>query len=135
MFAPKSMAAAARSRRTASLGNERVREALVGYAFILVPMGVFGLFFLYPMAYSFYVSVYEWGGLLGKVDYIGLENYRDLWNDRQFWIWPPQIHSGTALWNTFYYAALVVPLQIALGLTMAVVVNQGIRARGFFRSA
>jgi multiple sugar transport system permease protein len=129
------MAVATRPSRLPSVGSERLREALVGYGFILIPMAVFGLFFLYPMGYAFYVSVHEWGGLLGKVGYVGFENYRELADDDQFWIWPPKFHSGTALWNTFYYAALVVPLQMALGLTMAVVVNQSIRGRTFFRSA
>jgi multiple sugar transport system permease protein len=129
------MAIAARPSRFESAASERVREALVGYAFVLIPMAVFGLFFLYPMGYAFYVSVHEWGGLLGKIGYVGFDNYRELYDDEQFWIWPPKYHSGTALWNTFYYAALVVPLQMALGLTMAVVVNTGIRGRTFFRSA
>jgi multiple sugar transport system permease protein len=129
------MAVAAKPRRLESVGSERLREALVGYAFVLIPMGIFGVFFLYPMVYAFYVSVHEWGGLEGKIGYIGLDNFRDVRDDEQFWIWPPEFHSGTALWNTFYYAALVVPLQMALGLTVAVIVNQGIRGRGFFRSA
>ena len=42
---------------------------------------------------------------------------------------------ATALWNTVYYALLVVPLQMALGLTMALIVNQAILGRTFFRSA
>ena len=42
---------------------------------------------------------------------------------------------GTALWNTFYFALLVVPLQMTLGLTMALIVNAPIRGRTFFRSA
>jgi multiple sugar transport system permease protein len=129
------MAVAARSKRLESVGGERLREALVGYAFVLIPMAIFGMFFLYPMVYAFYVSAHDWGGLEGKLGYVGLDNFRDVWNDEQFWIWPPEFHSGTALWNTFYYALLVVPLQMALGLTVAVVVNSGIRGRGFFRSA
>jgi multiple sugar transport system permease protein len=129
------MAVATRPRRLDTVGSERLREALVGYAFVVIPMAVFGLFYLYPMGYAFYVSVHEWGGLLGKIGYVGLDNYRELADDEQFWIWPPKLHSGTALWNTFYYAALVVPLQMAVGLTMAVVVNQKIRGRTFFRSA
>jgi multiple sugar transport system permease protein len=129
------MAAAATPKRLKSAGNERLREALVGYAFILIPMGIFGTFFIYPMVYAFYVSVHKWGALTGNAGYVGLDNFRDLYHDRQFWIWPPEFHSGTALWNTFYYAALVVPLQMALGLTVAVVVNNLIHGRTFFRSA
>jgi multiple sugar transport system permease protein len=129
------MAVAASPKRVKSVGNERLREALVGYAFILIPMGIFGLFFIYPMVYAFYVSAHEWGGLTGNAGFVGLDNYRELWGDKQFWDWPPRFHSATALWNTFYYALLVVPLQMALGLTVAVVVNNLLHARTFFRSA
>jgi multiple sugar transport system permease protein len=127
---------AERGVRLRSAGGERLREALVGYAFIAIPMAVFGLFFLYPMGYAFWVSVHEWNALEALFEppkYIGLDNYRELLDDTQFWTWPPE--RGTAMWNTFYYAALVVPLQMAVGLTMAVVVNAGIRGRTFFRSA
>jgi multiple sugar transport system permease protein len=125
--------ATARAGRRPSVGGERIREALTGYAFVLVPMAVFGLFFLWPMAYAFYISAHEWGGLEGKIGYIGLDNYRDLRSDELFWSWPPE--RATAIWNTFYFAGLVVPLQMALGLLMAVVVNQAIRGRTFFRAA
>ena len=54
-------------------------------------------------------------------------------DDDAFWGWPPE--RGVALWNTFYYTFLVVPLQMALGLTMALIVNGPIRGRTFFRSA
>jgi multiple sugar transport system permease protein len=122
-----------RLRRAPSAGGERVREALVGYAFIFVPLGLFGLLYLYPIVHAFYVSVHEWGGIEGNLGYVGLDNFRDLRDDTQFWTWPPE--RGTALWNTFYFALLVVPLQMALGLLMALIVNQPIRGRAFFRSA
>jgi multiple sugar transport system permease protein len=122
-----------RTRRLPSLGGEGVREAAVGYGFVLVPLFVFGLFQIYPMIYAVYVSFHEWGGIEGNLGYIGLDNYRELWHDDGFWTWPPD--RGVALWNTIYYAFLVVPLQMALGLTMALIVNQAIRGRTFFRSA
>ena len=115
------------------LASERVREALVGYGFVLIPLGLFGLLYLYPIAYSFYISVHEWGGIEGNLGYVGLDNFREVRDDTQFWTWPPE--RGTALWNTFYYALLVVPLQMALGLLMAMIVNQPLRGRAFFRSA
>jgi multiple sugar transport system permease protein len=125
--------ATSRARRLPSIGGERLREAGWGYAFVLVPLGIFALFQLYPMVYAFYVSVHEWGGIEGNLGYVGLDNYRELRDDESFWTWPPE--RATALWNTFYYALLVVPLQMALGLTMALIVNEPIRGRAFFRSA
>jgi multiple sugar transport system permease protein len=125
--------ATSRAERSPRLGSERVREAFVGYGFVLIPLGLFALLYLYPIVYSFYISVHEWGGIEGNLGYVGLENFRQLRDDSQFWTWPPE--RGTALWNTFYYALLVVPLQMALGLLLALIVNQPLRGRSFFRSA
>lgn len=97
----------------------------MGYGFVVLPMGVFAVFFLYPVAYQFYISFFEWG-VLGKVRGVGLDNYRLLLDDDLFW---------RALKNTLYYTAVVAPAQIALGLALAVIVNAGIRGKAFFRAA
>lgn len=123
--------------RRQSLGTARLREALVGYAFIAVPMGFFLLFFLFPIGYAVYISFFDWG-ILGKFEYLGFQNYRDLLHDQTFWRWPPKIHAGSdnsAIWNTLYYTAVVVPAQMALGLALALAVNSRIRGRTFFRAA
>jgi multiple sugar transport system permease protein len=108
-----------------TLFGARVREAGWGYAFVLVPLAVFGVFFIYPFAYAVYISFFEWG-ILGKVEGVGTQNYRDLFDD-------PTFHR--AVKNTVEYALVVVPLEMALGLLMALVINQKIRGRAFFRSA
>ena len=79
-----------RARRAPSLGGERLREAGVGYAFVLIPLAIFVLFQLYPMAYAFYVSAHQWGGITGNEGCVGLDNYRELWHDEAFWTWPPE---------------------------------------------
>jgi multiple sugar transport system permease protein len=126
-----------RRRRFESTGSAKLREALVGYAFIAVPMGFFLLFFIFPIGYAIYISFYDWG-ILGKIQYLGLQNYRDLIHDKAFWTWPPHIHAGSqnsAFWNTVYYTVIVVPTQMALGLVLALAVNARIRGRTFFRAA
>jgi multiple sugar transport system permease protein len=101
------------------------REALVAYAFVFVPMAVFLLFFIYPMGYAVYISRFDWG-VLGAIDKVGWKNYSDLWHDTLF---------RRAIRNTIEYTLLVVPAQMALGLLLAVIVNQRIRFRTFFRGA
>jgi multiple sugar transport system permease protein len=113
------------SPRVRRIGGDRVREAAVGYAFVAIPMTLFAVFFLFPIVYAVYISRYDWG-VRGKIESLGFENYRDLWHDEIFW---------RSMKNTVLYAATVVPLQMALGLAMAVVVNGAIRGRLFFRSA
>jgi len=113
------------SSRAGSLSNARLRESLVGYAFILLPMTVFAVWFIYPLGYAIYISFYDWG-VLGKISSVGTRNYHDLFHDPLF---------GKALKNTLLYTAVVVPAQMALGLLMALVVNAGIKGKTFFRAA
>jgi len=101
------------------------REALVGYAFVFVPMAVFILFFIYPMGYAVYISRFDWG-ILGPLGKVGWKNYTSLWHDTLF---------RRAVKNTIEYTVWVVPLQMTLGLLLAVIVNQRIRFRTFFRGA
>jgi multiple sugar transport system permease protein len=105
----------------------RLREYGWGYLFVALPMIVFGVFFLYPFGYAIYISLYNWG-ILGKVagSHAGFANYRALWNDNTFHI---------AIKNTLEYTVVVVPLEMALGLSMALIVNAGIRAKTFFRAS
>jgi multiple sugar transport system permease protein len=117
--------AAAKQRQVRGLGTERAREALVGYGFIALPMAFFLLFFIFPIGYAFYISRYDWG--IFKGEFVGWDNYRRLYDDDVF--------LSRAVRNTLVYTAFVVPLQMALGLALAVVVNQAIRFRTFFRAA
>src|ERR671937_1014118 len=117
--------AVAKRRQARGFGSERVREALVGYGFVLLPMGFFLLFFIFPIGYAFYISRYDWQ--IFKGPFVGWDNYRAIYHDSIFW--------RHAVRNTLVYTAFVVPLEIALGLALAVVVNQAIRFRTFFRAA
>jgi multiple sugar transport system permease protein len=117
--------AVAKRRQVRGMGSERTREALVGYGFVAVPMAFFLLFFVVPVGYAIYISRYDWQ--IFKGPFVGWDNYRALYHDHVFW--------HHAVRNTLVYTAFVVPLQMALGLTLAVVVNQSIRFRTFFRAA
>ena len=58
--------------------------------------------------------------------FTGLDNYRSMVEDDVFW---------QALWNNAIYAALTVPLSIALAIAMALWVNSRIPGRGLLRLA
>ncbi|HEY3551141.1 MAG TPA: sugar ABC transporter permease [Gaiellaceae bacterium] len=117
---------AAPNRLRASMLGARVREAGWGYAFAFVPTAVFGLFFIYPLGYAVYISFFHWG-ILGKTaPGTGTFNYAKVIHD-------PVFH--TALKNIGEYTVAVVPLEMTLGLGLALLINQKIRGRNFFRSA
>jgi multiple sugar transport system permease protein len=109
-----------------SLRGARLREAGWGYGFVAVPIAVFGLFFIYPFGYAIYISFFHWGILGKQPGASGLHNYHKVLSD-------PIFH--TALKNVAEYTLGVVPLEMALGLSLALVINQKIRGRNFFRSA
>ncbi|MFL5761526.1 MAG: carbohydrate ABC transporter permease [Thermomicrobiales bacterium] len=55
----------------------------------------------------------------------GLENYRDLIHDDRVW---------TAIYNTFYYTALAVPLGVVVAMVLAMAMNQKLPEVGIFRA-
>ena len=103
----------------------RIREAGWGYGFALVPFAVFGLFFVYPFIYAVYISFFHWGILGKQPGAAGTYNYAKVLHD-------PIFH--TALRNIAEYTIAVVPLEMALGLGLALLVNGKLRGRTFFRS-
>jgi multiple sugar transport system permease protein len=102
------------------------QEAIAGYAFIAVPMGLFLILQVGMLVYAGWVSIWDWDIRLGPQELIGIQNFQRLFADSGF---------ITALRNTAYYALLWVPLTMAVGLFLAVVVNQKIRGQAFFRSS
>jgi ABC-type sugar transport system permease subunit len=111
--------------RRASLGTERAQEALAGYSFIAIPMILFLILNIGALFYSAYISLWRWE-ILGPTEFLGLRNYAFILRDDVF---------HTAIKNSIYYTAIVVPVQMALGLTLAVTVNQIWRGQSFFRAA
>lgn len=113
------------SKARGSLGTERAQEALAGYSFIAIPMVLFLVFNIGSLFYSAYISLWRWE-ILGPTEFLGFRNYAFILRDDVFHI---------AIKNSIYYTVVVVPIQMALGLTLAVTVNQIWRGRTFFRAA
>lgn len=127
-----STTATARSRRSGPRGH----EARYGWLFTLPAIVVVGVFLVVPIGLALWVSVSDWNGLgspLGSTaQFVGADNYRAVLTEPGL----AQKDFGTAMRNNVYYVLLVVPLQTALALFLAVQVNRRVlRGRGFFRTA
>ena len=130
MSAPR---ATARPRRG---GGIRRGEARAGYLFIAPAVIIAAVFLLIPIALAFWVSLSDWNGfqspLNERVNFVGGENYAAITTEDGL----AQRNFGRAVRNNLYYVLLVVPLQTALALFLAVQVNRAVlRGRGFFRTA
>ncbi|MFE9099382.1 carbohydrate ABC transporter permease [Actinomadura geliboluensis] len=91
--------AAARARR---------RRRLRVLAFLSPWLAGFGLFFAYPLAATVYFSFTRYD--LFTLEYTGLDNYAYLLHDREAW---------TAMRNTLWLVAVLVPLRVLFGLGVA----------------
>ena len=102
------------------------REALAGYLFVAVPMALFLVLNIGALLYAIYISVLRWNLPTGPVTFLGIQNYLDVLDD-------PTFHR--AVQNSVYFTLVWVPLTMAIGLFLAVVVNQKIRGQTFFRAS
>jgi ABC-type sugar transport system permease subunit len=94
------------------------------YLFISPFFIMFGVFGLYPLLFSLYLSFMKWDGLTDAVP-VGLENFVTLFSDEMFY---------TALWNTFAIGCIYIPPMFALAFLFANILNsKRLLLRGLFR--
>ncbi|MEV6690880.1 sugar ABC transporter permease [Micromonospora sp. NPDC051196] len=96
------------------------------YLYIAPFFLLFGIFGLYPMMRTAWMSLHDWD-MIGDNSFIGLDNYTRLVSDEYFW---------NALVNTFGIFALSTIPQLLLALFLANLLNRTLlRAKTFFRMA
>ncbi len=83
------------------------------------------VFVLFPVGFSLFLSFHEWN-IISPMEYVGLSNYEKLLQDQYFL---------KSLRNTLVFLAIHIPLQIAIALGLAVILNQKVWFRAFFRGA
>lgn len=102
-----------------------MRKEWSAYAF-LAPGGILlGIFTLFAVGFSLYLSFHQWDVLNPQKPYVGLDNYRQLRTDGYF---------RQAVKNTAYFTLGTVPLSVALGLLIALLLNRRIHGRAIFRT-
>lgn len=100
-------------------------QLLTVLLFLLPGLILFITFLVGPMLYSLRISFFEWDIVSPEnSQWIGLDNYREALSDPIF---------RRAVLNTLVYGLVTVPGQMVLGLIVAVLLNQDIRGRTFFR--
>ncbi|WP_223190640.1 carbohydrate ABC transporter permease [Nonomuraea terrae] len=95
-------------------------------AYLFIGPSLLGVvaFLLLPMVIVLVLSLFDWE-LLSAPEFVGLDNYSRLASDGQTW------HS---LWVTVAYVLLCIPLQTALALAIAMLLNQRVKGVKYFRS-
>ena len=121
----RATAAPATPQRTSIKGSDR-REVLAGVLMVTPSVLLLIVFFFVPVGLAFLLAFTN-ARLISNTatEFVGLDNFTRLFQDPVFW---------KSLRNTLYFALVVVPLQSALALLLALLVNVRIRGTNIFRT-
>jgi multiple sugar transport system permease protein len=105
--------------------SRRAARLVAPYLFVAPAMVGLGLFKLYPIVEGLRLSFYEVRLLARQYEFVGLANYAELVRD-------PVVVKATV--NTLVFNLVVTPVQVALALGLAVLVNRRVPGIAVFRS-
>ena len=111
-------------KKKANMNRMQRREAIAGYLCLLPNFLGFAVFTVIPVIMGFVISLTNYQGFPGY-KFVGFSNYITMFKDTLFL---------SALKNNIIYAILVVPLTLIASLLLALVLNQGVKFDGFFKT-
>jgi raffinose/stachyose/melibiose transport system permease protein len=113
-----------KSRRVSG-ASRGFQDSVLIALFLLPAFVLFLLFVIYPIFRSIYFSMFDWNGLGPAVDFVGLQNFKDILTDQVFL---------KALRNVFLIIVFSLGLQLPLALALAMLVGHDLPGRGLFRT-
>ena len=96
------------------------------YLFVIVPVALQLIFFYLPMLQGFFYSLTDWTGLTPNYNFIGLENFKNIFSDKMF---------IKSIGFTVLFTIGLIVGEIVLGIFIARFLNRKLRGVGFFRTA
>lgn len=106
------------------IGKQEKERTLHGWLFVSPFIVGFLVFFAGPMLFSAYLSLNDWP-VLGVPTFVGLRNYIKMFQDDLFY---------KSMRITMIYTLFSVPLNLVVGLLLAMLLNQNIKAQALFRT-
>jgi multiple sugar transport system permease protein len=108
--------------------STRRREVLLGYALILPALLLVMVILVYPTLFNLDLSIREWSWSSpagAPKPFVGLQNFVTLFQSDRFW---------NSMKVSLFLVVIGLTLEYALGLSLALLLNQKFRARRIFRS-
>lgn len=121
--APTVGSALSRPRRSVR-DRYTTREVLTAVGFLVPALVILGTFVIYPIVSGGYLSLTSWNGFGTVQQFVGLDNYRRMLADGEFW---------NSLVVTVLYAAGVSVLSVASGLAIALLLDAPLRGLSIYR--
>lgn len=105
------------------------RKIVWAYIFLLIPLIFFLYIRIYPALFAFQMSFFDWNPLSEEQPYVGMDNYQRLFSELS----APDSVTRSAFSNTARYVILGVPIQLTLGLLIALMLNEIQRLNNLYR--
>lgn len=102
----------------------KIGRTLLPYAMVTPSTVILSVFVLYPIGYMIYLSFFKWN-MIGPKVFIGLDNFKNLFSDADFWV---------VLRTSFSYMFLMVALSITLALLLAFCLKENTRINKILQS-
>ncbi len=106
------------------MSKREKKRTLVAYSFIAPNFVGFAVFTLGPIILAFIMAFTQWDGS-NPMQFTGIANFKDLFTNDRFM---------ASLKNTIVYSLFTVPLTLVCALGLAILLNQKIKGRTFFRT-
>ena len=113
-----------RQAKTGERFSRQTRRDLIAYSFIAPNFIGFAVFTLGPVLFAFILAFFKWDGN-NPMDFVGLDNFMQMVGNQRFL---------ASLKNTVVYCVATVPITLFVALGLAVLLNQKVRGRNFFRT-
>ena len=107
----------------ASRREHWLKRNLIWYLFIAPAVIMLLLFMAVPLVQSLELAFYEWNGLRPR-EYIGIENFEELFDDRFFW---------GALSHTLTFAIFSMVGTVGIGLLLAMAISRRVLGASIYR--
>ena len=113
-----------RQAKTGERFSRQTKRDFVAYSFIAPNFIGFAIFTLGPVIFAFVLAFLNWDGN-NLISFAGIENFAKMFGNKRFL---------ASLRNTVVYCLATVPLTLIAALGLAVILNQKVRGRNFFRT-
>lgn len=118
------LATAAQPATTARHRRRFNAHSLTPFMFLILPLALYVMWVLGPMFYSVWMSFTNADGL-SRQDWVGLANYRRLFDDDIFW---------TSFFNNVRWLVAYITIPIVAGLGLALLLNNDLAGTKFFKA-
>lgn len=105
--------------------NRKKRERFFIIACLAPAVILFLMFIVMPTVEVFRMSLYRWGGFSANQQFVGLDNFKILWNDSNFY---------RAFQNSILLIVIVTIVTLVIAIFFAnILIRENLKGEGFFR--